>query len=259
MWGAIITRIIFHDQFKQADYANDAAAMPGRMENIINTLTEEGKFHVLSPEPASYEDLLLAHSSAYIDGVAKSPKLYEMALLAVGGAISASEISLGNEPAFACIRPPGHHASKNSSWGYCVFSNMGISLLKLMKSKTINSAFVLDFDAHMGDGTLDVLSKYKEVTVLNPIAHNNKDYLKLIETYINAIDHVDIVGVCAGFDSYIKDMGGKLNTFDFYLMGVLMKKFTQRMGHQRRFAILEGGYYLPDIGKNVLAFCQGFE
>ena len=115
--------------------------MPGRMENIINLLTEKGKYHVVSPEPAS----------------------------------------------------------RNSSRGYCVFSNMGISLLKLKKSGIINSAFVLDFDAHMGDGTLNMLSQGKDVTILNPIAHNNKDYLKLIENNINAIDYVDIVGVCAGF------------------------------------------------------------
>jgi len=91
------------------------------------------------------------------------------------------------------------------------------------------------------------------------MAGNNKDYLREIENYIHDIGYVDIVGVSAGFDSYKEDMGKKLTTFDFYLIGRLMKKFTKRMGHERRFAILEGGYYLPDLGKNVLAFCQGFE
>ena len=69
----------------------------------------------------------------------------------------------------------------------------------------------------------------------------------------------DIIGVCAGFDSYQKDVGRTLSTFDFYVIGVLMKKFAKRASSHRRFAILEGGYYLPDLGKNVLAFCQGFE
>jgi acetoin utilization deacetylase AcuC-like enzyme len=43
------------------------------------------------------------------------------------------------------------------------------------------------------------------------------------------------------------------------MIGVLMKQFARRAACQRRFAILEGGYYLPDLGKNVLAFCQGFQ
>jgi len=136
---------------------------------------------------------------------------------------------------------------------------MGIALLKLKEQRLIGSAFVLDFDAHTGDGNIDVLSEWKEARILNPMADSNKDYLERIEDYVSNIQHVDVVAASAGFDSYEKDLGKKLTTFDFYLIGRLLRKLAQRMGHQRRFAILEGGYYLPDLGKNVLAFCQGFE
>ena len=252
-------KMVFHEDFKRTDYAADGASVPGRMERIRGALVEEGGYDVVSPEQASSGDLSLAHSEAHIAGITKDAKLFEMASLSAGGAILASEIAFRGEPAFACIRPPGHHASRNSSWGYCAFCNMGIALLKLRDEGLIKSAFVLDFDAHTGDGTIDVLSEWKDVRVLNPMAGNNKDYLGEIENYIHDIGYVDIVGVSAGFDSYKEDMGNKLTTFDFYLIGRLIKKFTRRMGHERRFAILEGGYYLPDLGKNVLAFCQGFE
>ena len=252
-------KIVFHEDFKRTDYAADGASVPDRMEYIIEALVGNGGYDVVSPAPASSGDLSLAHTRTHIAGIAEDTKLFEMASLSAGGAILASGIAFKKEPAFACIRPPGHHASGDSSWGYCAFCNMGIALLKLREEGLIESAFVLDFDAHTGDGTLDVLSEWKEVRILNPMAGNNKDYLKEIENYIHDIRHVDIVGVSAGFDSYKKDMGKKLTTFDFYLIGRLMKKFTKRMGHERRFAILEGGYYLPDLGKNVLAFCQGFE
>jgi len=182
-----------------------------------------------------------------------------MASLSAGGALLAANIAMKGEPAFACIRPPGHHASKNSAWGYCAFCNMGIALLKLKKEGHIKNAFILDFDAHTGDGNIDVLSGWDGATVLNPMADNNKGYLKLIEDCISHIGYVDIVGVSAGFDAYKKDMGKKLTTFDFYLIGRLLKNMTKRFGHEHRFALLEGGYYLPDLGKNVLAFCQGFE
>ena len=153
----------------------------------------------------------------------------------------------------------GHHAYTNNGWGYCYFSNMAIALLNLKERGHINNAFVLDFDTHTGDGTINVLSKWKEVKILNPMAENNNRYMKIIEEYIRELKSIDIIAVCAGFDSYVKDLGKKLTTFDFYKIGVLMKQLAKRMGHNRRFAVLEGGYYLPDLGKNVLAFCQGFD
>lgn len=252
-------KVIFHENFKRTDYASDNASVPGRMESIMTALVHQGSFTVIAPEPASYADLLPAHSRTYIQQIAKNPKSDEMALLSAGGAILAAGIAMKGEPTFACIRPPGHHASRNSAWGYCTFCNMGIALLKLRKEGGIKSAFVLDIDAHTGDGNIDVLSEWKEATVLNPMADNNKDYIKLVEDRISATEYVDIVGVSAGFDAYKKDLGKKLTTFDFYLIGRLLKKMTRRMGHDHRFALLEGGYYLPDLGKNVLAFCQGFE
>lgn len=252
-------KIVFHENFNRTDYASDGASARGRMESIMKVLVEEGRYEVILPDPASSRDISRAHSKTHIASIAKDTKLFEMALLAAGGAISASGIAFAGEPAFACIRPPGHHASINSSWGYCAFCNMGIALLKLKEEGRIESAFILDFDAHTGDGTIDVLSDWKYARILNPMADNDKEYLKVIENYIDSIRYVDIVAVSAGFDSYKEDVGKKLTTFDFYLIGRLMKKFTKRMGHKRRFAILEGGYYLPDLGKNVLAFCQGFE
>ena len=68
-----------------------------------------------------------------------------------------------------------------------------------------------------------------------------------------------MLAVSAGFDAYVHDRGGKLQTDDYFTIGRLLQAYAIRLGHQRRFAVLEGGYYLPDLGKNVLAFCRGFE
>ena len=252
-------KIVFHEAFCHSDYASNAESVPGRMEAIMTALVKEGRYATVSARPASWKDLARAHSQAYIAHVAEDARLFEMASLSAGGAMAASEIALRGEAAFACIRPPGHHASCDSSWGYCTFCNMGVALLKLKAEGRIESAFVVDFDAHTGDGNIEVLSEWKQADVLNPMAENNKDYIKAIEHHISSIRHVDVVAASAGFDTYEKDLGKKLTTFDFYHIGRLLRQLAKRMGHHRRFAILEGGYYLPDLGKNVLAFCQGFE
>ena len=251
--------IIFNDAFYSSEYASNGASVAGRMESIMDLLSKNIGFTVIQGIPATDEDLLLAHTKDMVMSAKQDIPLFNMAQLAAGAAIGAAESAFHGQPSFACVRPPGHHASRASTWNYCVFCNIGVALLKLKQQKLINSAFVLDFDAHTGDGTIDVLKGWAEAVVFNPFADNNRDYVNLVKSKSQEIDYVDIVAVSAGFDSGIHDLGHKLETYDFYQIGQIMKQMTKRMGHNRRFAVLEGGYFLPDLGKNALAFCEGFQ
>ena len=251
-------KIIFHENFYESDYADDSAAAPGRMESIMQAIRAEPGFDIVRPDPAGEADILRSHAPVYVDSVKPDTKRYTMARLSAGAAILASDFGMTRTPAFACLRPPGHHAYRDSAWGYCVFCNMAVALLKLKESKAIQSAFILDFDAHTGDGTKAILSGWKECRILNPYSENSKLYIEEIENVIQEISSIDMVAVCAGFDSYEKDVGKKLSTSDYHVIGTLMKQLAVRSANGRRFAILEGGYYLPDLGKNVVAFCKGF-
>lgn len=108
-------KIIFHDKFFKTNYSHDGAAEPGRIESIMESIGRERTFEIIHPEPASEDNLLLAHSLSYINMVRPDTKRYNMALLAAGGAIMAAEIGFSGEPTFAVIRPPGHHASRDSA------------------------------------------------------------------------------------------------------------------------------------------------
>lgn len=251
-------KIVFNPAFYRSDYAADGASAPGRMESIIKVLEQNGDFTFESAPAAKEEELLLAHTPALIAAAKKNPALFQMASLAAGASIRAAELAMLGKPVFSCVRPPGHHSSRASTWNYCVFCNVGIALLRLKNQGLINSAFVIDFDAHTGDGTIDVLREWPEAIVFNPYGDTNRDYVQRVQTRLQEIAYVDIVAVSAGFDSGVNDLGGKLETFDFYQIGYYLKQLAKRMGHQRRFAVLEGGYYQPDLGKNVLSFCEGF-
>jgi len=252
-------KIIFHDLYNDSSYAADRAAVEGRMERIMDVLSEEKDYSIVKPTATGIEDILRVHTEEHVNRIRQDEKLFRIAHLSAGGAICAAEIAIDREPAFACIRPPGHHASRDSCWGFCYFNNMGIALLKLRSEGKIKSAFVLDFDTHKGDGNIDVLSEYPEFKILNPVSPDRKNYLAEVEDHLNKIDQIDIIAVSAGFDSYEKDIGKRLKTIDFYLIGRLLRNFSRRLCSGRRFAILEGGYYLRDLGKNVYAFCQGFD
>lgn len=251
-------KIVFSDEFYKV-YRDEPAAVSGRMESIINTIKSESNYQIIEPKKIDIFDLLEIHNKEYIDKlIEENNEIFQIASLSAGGAVLASELACNGESAFAAIRPPGHHAYRNQAWGYCYLSNMAVAINKLFKNGRINSALIMDFDAHTGDGTIDCLKSNPNIRIFNPMAEKD-NYMAVVDEYIKQAEYADIIAVCAGFDSYEKDCGGKLRTFDFYSIGWKLKMLSKRFGHNRRFAILEGGYYLPDLGKNVLSFCQGFE
>jgi len=255
-------KIIFHNKYYNSRYANDPAAASGRLEGIMNFISTKGdEYEIISPEPAKEEDILRAHTKSHYDLINNDPLLFELSSLAAGGAILSAQEAYKGNPSFAVIRPPGHHASGNSCWGFCFFNNMSVSLLKLFSEKKINSAFILDFDLHYGDGNVNILEKRKDnfkVHICNPDARNSSDYMDEVESYMKSLKNIDIFAASAGFDQGINDWGGLLNAEDYTLLGSLMKKYSLKLCKGRRFAIFEGGYYHNDLGKHVDAFCNGF-
>ncbi len=255
-------KIIFHEKYYNSDYDDDPASEPGRLESIMKIIeARKNDYDIVKPEPAGKDDILRAHSQHHYDQIKTNDLLFEISSLAAGGAIMAAEEAFNGNPSFAVIRPPGHHASGNACWGFCFFNNMSISLLKLFADKKISSAFVLDFDLHTGDGNINILEKRDdgfEVKILNPHAHNRIDYIIEVREYLQNLSDVDIFAASAGFDQGINDWGGLLVGEDYVELGELMREYSEKLCEGRRYAIFEGGYYHPDLGKHVDAFCKGF-
>ncbi len=252
-------RVVFHQTFHESDYSDDKydnAADPGRLVGIMDALRG---YEVQEPAPAARQDLLRGHSEVYVASVERKPVLFGMASLAAGAAILAGDLAMRGVPSFACVRPPGHHASRSSAWGHCTFGNVALALLRLRDAGLVRSAFVVDIDQHTGDGTIDLLRSWPEAHVFNTYGDNSAEYIRVLGDRLMQAPQVDILAVSAGFDTYIHDLGRKLTTDDYFTIGRLLQAYAIRLGHQRRFAVLEGGYYLPDLGRNVLSFCRGFE
>src|SRR5262245_56001175 len=75
--------------------------------------------------PATREEILRAHASEYLDFIKSvgergggrldedtvmSPDSYAAALVGAGAAVAVARFAMKGEPAFAAVRPPGHHA-----------------------------------------------------------------------------------------------------------------------------------------------------
>lgn len=244
--------VYFHHDFYDV-YTSDPAAESGRMEAIVEELSTV--VELIECEPATEDDLLAAHSTGHVNWV-HSQGLFDIAALAAGGAIKAARQAL-SEPSFAVIRPPGHHASASSCWGFCYFNNMAVSLLHLKRNNMIERAFVLDFDLHFGDGNVNILGQYPWVEILNPEASDRDAYLEEVHRALENTD-ADMIAVSAGFDHHVNDWGGLLLSRDYKIMAQWAREAAERNGGGC-YGILEGGYNHNVLGSNVLAFIEGLK
>jgi acetoin utilization deacetylase AcuC-like enzyme len=221
------------------------------MESIVEAI--ESRVEFVRAQPAAQKDIEAVHTQTHIDFIRQSG-LYEIARLAAGGAVQAASIGLA-EPAFGLIRPPGHHASADSSWGFCFFNNMAVALQALKNKGQIKTAYVLDIDLHYGDGTVNILESKNYVRVHNVEASDRQSFLDEIENELAGCQ-VDLIGISAGFDNHRDDWGGLLLTEDYFKIGQFVKAAASRSGGGC-FGILEGGYNHQVLGQNVMAMIEG--
>lgn len=136
--------------------------------------------HFVEPEKLSWDDLLLAHSEAYVTAVFRGKpeelasssgfrwgkKLFQSQLYANGGVYSTSKTAL-REGISGTLSGGFHHVTKNRGAGFCVFNGIAIAIKKLQNEGLVEKALVFDCDAHVGDGTLDIFADDNSVFIID--------------------------------------------------------------------------------------------
>jgi acetoin utilization deacetylase AcuC-like enzyme len=248
-------QVVYHDQYL-TDYPTASCETPERVASIMSVLRRH--FQLVEPDAATEQDVLRVHTSSLLQSVQDIPSIYATALMAVGGAIKASEIAMRGIPSFAAVRPPGHHASPSSNWGFCFFNNVAIAIERLIRKGRITNALILDIDLHYGDGTANFFTGRRDVAVVNIQDSERENFLANVDRALG-IHEYDIVAVSAGFDRHRQDWGGTLTTEDYFTIGSSVKSYAQAKSGGRCFAVLEGGYNIDVLGDNALALCTGLD
>lgn len=83
-----------------------------------------------------------------------APASWDAALRAAGAVADASRRVLAGKyrRAFCAVRPPGHHAERDRSMGFCLFNNVALAA-EALKREGLERVAIVDFDVHHGNGT----------------------------------------------------------------------------------------------------------
>ncbi len=125
---------------------------PGQDRVVPYLFPHPGLFSGFEPVAAAAESAR-AGQFAYDTMTLIGPGTWEAARGAIDTAVTAAELVLGGEPAaYACCRPPGHHATRSCFGGSCYLNNTAAAAARL-RSGVDGPVAVIDVDAHHGNGT----------------------------------------------------------------------------------------------------------
>ncbi len=287
---------------------HDIPEHPERSERIEYTYIELKRRNLLKnlalipPRLAEEREVEEIHSPEHIKKVEEYSKqckkiavdtptyqlTFKAALLSFGGALKAGEIIEKRKKVFVLSRPPGHHAHRNFSHGFCFFNN--IAGLAWMLYKNGYKPLIIDWDAHHGDGTQEILYD-KPITYISlhqkflfpntgkeeekgegegkgynynfPLPTGCEDELYL--TYFKGIENIikekkpDIILVSAGQDGHREDKYSGLNlTSNIYRkLGKIAADWANKYTQGKLILVLEGGYNLEILAVCNANICEG--
>ena len=163
------TAIVWDEAYAEHDTGGHPEGAD-RIATIVAYLEESNlwpQIDVVKPKPATEADVLLVHTRAHLEMIRRaaqggghwidadthvSPRSFAIALLAVGGALTAVELWDEGEVPFALVRPPGHHATPDRAMGFCLFNNVAIAAASLLQ-RGYERVAIIDWDVHHGNGT----------------------------------------------------------------------------------------------------------
>lgn len=276
---------------------------PARITAIQHTLQQEKIWPRLikfNAPIATDAELQRVHSADYVARIralapkaglvrldadtAMGPISLSATLHASGAAILATDLVMHQKVnnAFCCTRPPGHHAGRENSAGFCIFNHVAVAAAHAMQVHNIQRVAIFDFDVHHGDGTEDIFKDNPNVMLCSTFQHpfypyrgsdtrsrnmlniplsaksNGNDIRKAFENaFAPAIAQFkpEFIFISAGFDAHQDDPLAdlQLTVEDYRWMTDWIKTVAKNYAHGRIVSVLEGGYDLNALSKAATA------
>ena len=301
------TGFFSHDDCQKHDMGPEHPECPDRLRAITSYLTDSGLAQDLDwirPEEVTRDQLLAVHPEKYLHQLdlmqptrgrvftdpdtALMPDTLRAARLAAGANVEAVDMVMSGQltNAFVCARPPGHHAERAKSMGFCFYNNIALAAMRAVNFHQLERVAIVDFDVHQGNGTVDIVQGDERILMCSsfqhpfyPHSHVHRQadnivntpipagtpattYRKLVETdWLKKLQDFkpQLVLVSAGFDGHRLDPLAELNLEedDYRWLTDMLTSVAHDHANDRLVSTLEGGYHLQALARSVMAHLAG--
>ena len=261
---------------KQLSNPDSASPSPRKPAFVVADWIEQGlPIRVIEPEPASREQIALAHERSYVDGVldcvlpngfrGRQKEVADSLPWTSGSFLSAARCALQNG-LVACSPTSGfHHAGPASGYGYCTFNGLLVTALALKAEGKVSRVGILDCDEHYGDGSTEIIDKLgidwiRHVSEEYEEAAAAKRFIDTLPSVVRSFTGYDLLLYQAGADPHIDDpLGGFLTTTELAERDRIVFSVAKEIGIPVVWN-LAGGYQQPlarvlEIHRNTMAAC----
>ncbi|MDL1891837.1 histone deacetylase [Sphingobacteriales bacterium CHB3] len=296
------TAFAYHERFLDHDTGPHHPERPDRLRAILRGLQQLNlldRLDRLEFEPAADDLLLLNHSRAYVERLAAAcdrgdpyidcpdsaicRESESIARLAVGAVVAAVDAVMTGraDNAFCAVRPPGHHARRDVSAGFCLYNNIAIAARRLQSKHDAQRVMILDWDVHHGDGTQASFEEDPTVLMCSlhedprycypgtgfahergrgpgegftvnlpmPVGARDEHYMKAYEDEVLPHAHAfrpEVLLISDGFDAHRDDplAGVELSDHGFAWLMTQAVALARELCGGRLIVVLEGGYNL---------------
>ncbi|AZT83447.1 histone deacetylase family protein [Marinobacter sp. NP-4(2019)] len=300
------TAFFYHDDCLKHNMGPEHPESPERLSAIISYLADSGVGDVLDwvrPDEVTRDQLLTVHPEKYLHQLdlmqptrgrvftdpdtAMMPDTLRAARLAAGANVQAVDMVMSSQVtnAFVCARPPGHHAERSKSMGFCFYNNIALAAMRALNFHQLERVAIIDFDVHQGNGTADIIGGDERILMCSSFQHpfyphshvhrqpenivnipiesncSALDYRKAVEAgWLKKLQDFrpQVILVSAGFDGHRLDPMAELNleVEDYRWLTEMITSVASDHANDRVISTLEGGYHLRALAESVNAHLE---